>query len=262
MELTHTIETLDFRNIERKNSSNKKSRVRSSMRVNELLLITFYRAMRCFMGSFAGNWSPHDSAGQAKKWAQSFAARGGVDIVRIGETPPKGVLLVANHRSYIDALAILKDVPCFFLAKAEVADWPLLGHAARIANTIFVKRDNFTSRKACLNAIAERIEEGASVMVFPEGTTFEGPGILPFHKGIFKLAARRGIPIVPVAIEYEDSNDAWVGNESFVNHFIKTFSKKRIEAYVHYGPFMKSEDGEKLERDAWNWISGNVRQLT
>ncbi len=193
------------------------------------------------------------------KWAESMTKSFGIKVHRTGELPPEGVLLVANHRSYIDAPVILKDIPAFFLAKAELADWPVIGQAARLGNTIFVKREDFKSRKECLKAISERINEGSSVVIFPEGTTYEGPGIMPFRKGIFKMAARHGYPVMPVSIEYKDRDSAWVKDDSFIGHFIRTFSKKEVEVSVNYGPVLKSENEDELYHGAVNWISNQLR---
>jgi len=96
-------------------------------------------------------------------------------------------------------------------------------------------------------------------VIFPEGTTYEGPGILPFRKGVFKMAARNGYPVMPVSIEYEDRDSAWVKDDSFISHFIRTFSKKEVEVSVNYGPVLKSENEDELYPGAVNWISNQLR---
>ena len=133
-------------------------------------------------------------------------------------------MLVANHRSYIDIVAILSQVPCSFLAKAELLKWPVFGPAAKHGGTIFVDRDNADSRYDSRSQIAAVLEKGVSVVVFPEGTTSAGPGLLDFRKGVFHIAAERALRITPVMILYTDPSTAWTGTRDIHPAFFTGFS--------------------------------------
>lgn len=179
----------------------------------------------------------------------------GVRLTVRGKAPADGTLIVANHRSYIDIAVIGSQVPCSFLAKEEIARWPLIGYGAReFANVVFVQRDNLMSRGRAVASLRSILKAGVSAAVFPEGTSSSGPGILPFSPGMFRLAAREGFTVVPVAIEYADRSDAWVGDDTFVGHFLRAFSKKDIRVEVSFGPPLRDEDPEALRNVAWHWI--------
>lgn len=98
------------------------------------------------------------------------------------------------------------------MAKRELANWPILGLAAKLAKVIFVDRNNSESRKKSRYTISQTLQQDISIIVFPEGTSYAGPGILEFRPGAFEIAAYNNISVVPVAIEYNDKNDACVGN--------------------------------------------------
>jgi len=204
---------------------------------------------------------PRQSALWMNKWSATVLRSLGVEVDCCGILPPSGALIVANHRSYIDIAVIAAQTPCSFLAKEEVAHWPLVGYGARkFANIVFVKRDSLASRGLSITAMRSILRAGVSVALFPEGTTSRGPGLLPFRPGMFRLAARDGFPVVPVALEYRDPSDAWVGEDTFVGHFLKTFSKPRISVRVHFGPVLNSSEGVTLQKGAWHWISSVLGQ--
>lgn len=202
------------------------------------------------------NRTPRICGLQGQNWAKTLMRTLGVEIVRHGTLPPEGVLLVVNHRSYIDVGLILKDIPLNFLGKAEVARWPIIGWAATLGATVWVDREDEKSRRASRKIIADRLKhDKVSFVVFPEGTTFAGPGIQPFRMGIFATAAEQGLPVVPVAIEYGNRADAWVGDDSFITHFIRVFGKKKIRVNVYYGPVIRDGDAASLKEAAEQWIT-------
>ncbi len=207
-----------------------------------------------------GGWSPQFAAKRAQGWAQKLVGDLGIDVRYFGTPPEQPVLFVANHRSYIDIVAILKRVPVAFLAKAELARWPLFGAAARYGNAVFVQRDNRASRRESREALKKILDAGVSVVVFAEGTTFEGPGILEFRRGMFHLAAEAGIPVVPVAVDYADSRDAWVGDDTFLGHFVRVFSKPTIQMTVAFGPTLCGADAEGMRSAAQDWVKTHAVQ--
>ena len=184
----------------------------------------------------------------------------GVRATARGDPPPPGVLLVANHRSYIDIAVIGARAPCSFLAKEEVSRWPILGFGARrCGNIVFVRRDDLASRRKARGAVARVLEAGVTVVVFPEGTTFRGPGTLPFKRGIFRMASEGGFPVAPVALDYEDPDDAWVGEDTFVRHFLRVFSRKTIRVGLTFGPVLRGNDADRLRESAREWIDQTLR---
>jgi len=193
--------------------------------------------------------------GILQRWARHLNRALGLEVSVKGAPPEDGVLLVSNHRSYMDITAIGELAPVTFLAKHEVSRWPVLGHGCRLVDVVFVDRESAESRRRSRNSVASRLRRGISIVVFPEGTSYEGPGLLTFKPGIFQVAAQNRFPVMPVAISYEDPDDAWVGDDTFFRHFMQTFSKRRIPVTVHFGPIMKGDDPVSLMKSSWKWVS-------
>lgn len=185
----------------------------------------------------------------------------GVHTEVIGEIPPKGVLYLPNHRSYIDILVILEISTASFLAKSEVRKWPIIGYTAKTVDTFFVVRDSKESRAKSLATMMGELRKGYTAVVFPEGTTTNGPYTAPLKYGMFKAAALEKTPVVPLSIEYEDPADCWVGNDKFIPHFFKTFGKRRITAKVKVGPTLISDDWEELVEKTQASINEGLKEL-
>lgn len=135
-------------------------------------------------------------------------------------------LIVANHISWTDIPALGGAYPISFLAKREIARWPVVGTFARLQKTIFVDRGK---RRSVLDAnavIAARLRSGACIAIFPEGTTYDGTRLGPFrsaHLGVAQdLLARRSesLRVHPVAIRYSSPRAAWCGDMLLLPHVI------------------------------------------
>jgi lyso-ornithine lipid O-acyltransferase len=179
----------------------------------------------------------------------------GVHVERSGRLPRGLCVVVANHRSYVDIPLMMSEIPSTFLAKSEIARWPLFGPAARLCGTVFVERDDRGSRKRALERLGALLDSGERIVVFPEGTTSTGPGCLPFRPGVFRLAVAKGIAVVPVAIAYRNARDAWVDDASFVGHFLERFDERRMRVVVAIGPPIFAGDPISLKQAAERWIA-------
>lgn len=197
----------------------------------------------------------------AQKWAILCCKMLGMDIEIQGQIPQVQCIIMPNHRSYSDIFATLAQVGCSFVAKAELRSWPLIGYAADAAGTIFVKRSSMESRKQTLLDMKSRLDSGYSITIFPEGTTFKGPSIKELKPGTFRLAAENNFKVCPVAIEYEDSDAAWVGDDLFVPHFVRTFGKWKTRVKIRYGTPFHAEDGDFLVSDSTKWITQSLSEL-
>lgn len=195
------------------------------------------------------------------KWGAGLMKILNVQMKVEGDIPQIPVLFVPNHRSYIDAGMISSLFHNSFVIKLEVSKWPLMGWATRNSGHIFVQRESVESRLETRNKVKERIIGGNSVAVFVEGTTFEGPGCLTFKPGMFYIAAIENIPIVPIAIEYKIQSDAWVGDDTFMRHFIESFTKIRTEVRVRIGPVLRHQDPEVLRNMAQSWVHKNCLEM-
>lgn len=110
-----------------------------------------------------------------------------------------GALVVANHVSWIDVLALGAVTPVTMLAKREVADWPVLGPLARRVGTVFVDREGLRSLPGVVDETARALREGALVGVFPEATTWCGAASGDFRRAPFQAAIDARVPVRPVS---------------------------------------------------------------
>ncbi|GAA1861684.1 hypothetical protein GCM10009836_47350 [Pseudonocardia ailaonensis] len=111
-----------------------------------------------------------------------------------------GGLVVANHLSWIDVVALGAVAPVRMLAKAEVGSWPLIGALARRTGALFVDRAGLRSLPGIVDRTAGALREGATVGCFPEGTTWCGSASGPFRRAVFQAALDSGTPVRPVRI--------------------------------------------------------------
>lgn len=245
----------DTRNMkEKSNGSVNRNSLRALWRLACYFGITLLHVGRASALSIAA----HKNRRILHRWARHLNRSLGLDVTVRGVPPEDGVLLVSNHRSYMDITAIGALAPVTFLAKMEVSRWPVLGYGCRLVDVVFVDRDSAESRRSSRDDVARRLRNRTSIVVFPEGTSYEGPGLLAFKPGIFQTAAAGGFPVMPVAIEYDDPADAWVGNDTFIRHFMQTFSKRHIGVTVTFGPLMRDDDPVRLQNSSWQWINATL----
>lgn len=140
----------------------------------------------------------------------------GLEIVVRGK--PSGerpTLFIGNHTSYIDIEVLSALIPVSFIAKAEVARWPLFGTLARLQRTVFVdRRKQSTGNQR--DEIAQRLAAGDNLILFPEGTSDDGNRILPFYSALFGVAephlpGARPVAVQPVSIGYSELNGFPIG---------------------------------------------------
>lgn len=182
----------------------------------------------------------------------------GIQVHKKGKANHQNVLFISNHRSYIDPFVETLHITALAVAKAEVRSWPIIGFGIKITGTYFVQRDDKSSRKAAREGIARTIKNGYSMLVYPEGTTTDLPQTIAFKPRTFDMAAENNVKIVPIAIEYQDSTDAWIGDDTFIRHFFQVFAKKKVICKVHYGGPMWAEEGAILKEKVQRWIDGEL----
>jgi lyso-ornithine lipid O-acyltransferase len=200
----------------------------------------------------------HRSMRVRRRWARNLLRGVGLSVKTEGVAPDFPCLIVSNHRSYLDPIIMLRDVPGYPVAKAELSKWPLIGKGAKMAGILYLRRENAGSRSGILRQMQGKIETGFPVIIFPEGTTSGLKGTLPFKAGGFKLAAQANIPVIPVAIVFEDEKDFWIGKETFFSHAKRRFAESKISVHLFYGPELRSNNPSVLLSEAQQWIESKL----
>lgn len=232
-------------------------RLRAAARLIGVFGVTSFDIMRYLRPTFEGyRWQRGARLGRV--WARQLSATVGLRVEQHGAIYRDGAIFVCNHRSYSDIAVLMSLMECAFLAKAELSKWPVLGFAARLGNTVFVDRTSAESRRRSRDNLKALLDEGLSVVVFPEGTSTAGPSFEPFRPGTFYLAAEIEKPVVPVAISYGSPEDAWVGEQTFVGHFLARFGNPEMRVRVSFGPPIFGKDGNELRRKSEQWIAAEL----
>jgi 1-acyl-sn-glycerol-3-phosphate acyltransferase len=185
--------------------------------------------------------NPEDRDRIRERWVEAWSALlltlFGVDVRVQGRAPPRtrGHLVVANHRSTADILILLRTFGGHMVSRADLAKWPLVGAAARSVGTLFVDRSDAVSGATAVRSIRTRLARGATIIVFPEGTTFAEDEVKPFQPGAFVAAMRSGADVVPVGLAYATGSGAAFVNESFPAHLARMAAARPSRAAMCIG---------------------------
>ena len=165
------------------------------------------------------------------------------------------MLLVANHISWLDILVLHAARHCRFVSKSDVKHWPLIGILATGAGTLYIERASRSDAMRVVHRMAQALKDGDILAVFPEGTTGDGVGLLPFHANLIQAAISAHAPVQAVALRFVDGSSgatsqamSYVGDESLAGSVWRTLCTSRIRAVVAYGTPQLS-DGR--DRRAW-----------
>jgi 1-acyl-sn-glycerol-3-phosphate acyltransferase len=155
----------------------------------------------------------------------------GVSVSVIGQPRRRDVLFVANHVSWVDILLLAGETGSAFVAKADMAPWPVLGWMATLNNSVYVARDQRLDAGAQAAAIKAALETSQPLTLFPEGTTADGRSLLPFRSSLLAAVAPppHGISIQPVAIDYgaDAPEIAWTDDESVGVNALRLIARRK-----------------------------------
>ncbi|PTU76203.1 lysophospholipid acyltransferase family protein [Pseudomonas mangrovi] len=166
-----------------------------------------------------------------------------------GEKPQQPMLWVANHVSWTDIPLLGQLLPLSFLSKAEVRNWPLAGWLAERAGTLFIRRG--AGDGLLLNRqIAERLQDGCPLLVFPEGTSTTGESVRAFHGRLLGGAIEAGVALQPVAVRYRRNGELdplapFVGDDELTEHLLRLLEADVGEVHIQLLPPIETRDGER-----------------
>lgn len=187
----------------------------------------------CLVGIVTGIFSRRRSA-----WLRRQAVWGcrlvNLRVTVRGDLPRRG-LIVANHLGYLDIPLLAGVMPCAFVAKREVRRYPLLGRVATLAGTVFIDRANIRDLTPVIAQMKERLRQNIPVVLFPEGTSSDGTGVLPFRPSLLQAALELDAPLIPAYISYAAEVSYW-GDMNILSHMWKLFGRREpIRAEIRFG---------------------------
>lgn len=153
-----------------------------------------------------------DAAGRHARigwWAAKMLRMLGLALDVQGTFRPGAKLIVANHVSWLDIMAVHALCPeARFVSKADVRHWPLVSRLVDAADTLYLEREKRRAALRVVHQMAEALAAGQTVAVFPEGTTGDGRALLPFHANLLQAAIATATSLQPVALRYSDAGHA------------------------------------------------------
>ena len=232
-----------------------------------------WRLLRVLVHLVSGAWTIRRRFGaldfeqrqqQVQAWSRRLLELIGVRLLVHGELPVGGPLLVlANHISWLDIIVIDAALPCRFVSKADVRHWPLIGQLVEGSGTLFIERDRRRDAMRVVHQMAERLQAGDRLGVFPEGTTSDGSSLLPFHANLLQAAIATDTPVLPLGLQYTDGRDgrrhdapAYVGDTSLLGSLWRTLAASGLQAELHVGELDQAQG-----RDRRTWADALRRDL-
>jgi 1-acyl-sn-glycerol-3-phosphate acyltransferase len=227
-------------------------------------LMAFVRLLRVVLHLLVGAWTIHrifPKLSEAQKnqriqaWALALLAHLAIKLVVKGMQQPGPVLLVSNHISWLDIVVIHATGHCRFVSKADVQHWPVVGTLASGAGTLYIERESRRDALRVVHHMAERLQAGDVLAVFPEGTTGDGSTVLPFHANLLQAAIAAQAPVQPLALHFVDGattaicfDPCYIGDDTLLQSVWRTLRSRDLQAVVHYGT---PQYAEGRDRRAW-----------
>ena len=204
---------------------------------------------------FQGRTEPQRQA-MVVSWSRRLLTLLAIELEVRGLPAPDGpVLLLANHISWIDITVIHAARFCRFVSKGEVRRWPLIGALAHGIGTLFIERESRRDAMRVVHHMAQSLRAGDVLAVFPEGTTSDGLGLLPFHANLLQAAIAAQAPIQPVAIQYLDRVSgcaslipAYVGDDHLMGSIWRVLCASDLQVVVN---FSEPQGHEGRDRRQW-----------
>ena len=183
-----------------------------------------------------------------RRWCKRLLKIFGLHLtVEGGELlPSTPYLLVSNHISWIDIHVINAFKPVRFVAKSEVASWPIFGWMAKQLGTVFIRRDSARHARQVVDQMADVLKT-ESVCIFPEGTSSSGESVLPFKPNLFEPAAISDTPVWSLAISYHSRKTgerslatAFIGDMGLVESMALILKSPDLGVTLHFLPPLKA----------------------
>lgn len=165
----------------------------------------------------------------------------GVRVRVVGTPTRRGAFLLANHVSWIDIPVLSAATGAAFIGHDGLATFPLLRWLCAMNDTVFIARHDRASVAAQVQQVREAVRDTGALAIFPEGTTSDGTGLLPFKSSLLSALdpVPQGIAVYPVWLDYgaNSAELAWVGEENGLDNFRRIVARAQpLEVTVHFLP--------------------------
>jgi 1-acyl-sn-glycerol-3-phosphate acyltransferase len=206
--------------------------------------------------------NPQQREARVQVWATQLLRIWDIELEVRGQPVVMGpTLMVCNHISWLDIVVIHATRHCRFVSKSELREWPLIGTLATGAGTLYIERENRKDAMRMVKEMARALKAGDVLAVFPEGTTGDGIGMLPFHANLIQSAIEADAPVQPLALQFVDAQTnsismaaRFVGDDTLVGSIWRMLNSTGLKAIVNFGE-IEVADG----RDRRGW-SQDLRQ--
>ncbi|MER6357885.1 lysophospholipid acyltransferase family protein [Streptomyces sp. NPDC001634] len=185
-----------------------------------------------------------------RAWCRTVVRAAGVRVRITGTAPRRGgLLMVANHISWLDIPLLAAVRPGRMLAKTEIRQWPVAGALTARSGALFIERDRLRALPDTVARIADGLRAGSAVVVFPEGSTWCGRAQGRFRRAVFQAALDAGVPVQPVRLHYRldggpaSTAPAFVGSDSLLTSLWRVVSARRLIAEVRVTPVLEPDNG-------------------
>lgn len=172
--------------------------------------------------------------------------------VRASGIPNDGAtLFVANHVSWLDIPVIISLRPMRFVSKSDVRGWPVIGWLVACGGTLFIERTRRSDARRVVHLVAAALQAGDPIAMFPEGTTSDGHGVLPFHANLLQAAVVSALQVQAIALRFSDAREpvsaaaAYIGDTTLMQSLWAVASASDLTAHVAVLPALPSQGFER-----------------
>ena len=228
-------------------------------------LLACWRLLRAVAHVLAGWWiirstfarlTPQQQGARVQQWAGQMLAIMGIRLLVQGQPPEHGpLLLVSNHISWLDILTVHAARHVRFVAKSVIRGWPVLGALATGGGSLYIERERRRDALRVAHRMSQALAEGDLVAVFPEGTTSDGSGLLPFHGNLLQAAISAGAPIMPAALRFVDAASGqtsraprYIDDDNLIVSVWRVLTAPPLLAIVRFG---EAQSSHGRDRRTW-----------
>jgi len=185
-------------------------------------------------------------------WSQQLCRLCRLQLKCSGVIAPTPTLFVANHISWLDIFALLATFPVTFVAKQDVARWPLVGWLVQRVGTLFISRGQFRAAALVSDHMTTALRHQINVLFFPEGTSTRGDTVKRFHARLFQAAVETEVWVQPIALRYPHENGVhplapYVDDDTLFKHLWRLLDAQHLILEIHFCTPIAAQNQKRRE---------------